>query len=178
MNGIRPRDSGSDDERPSRDDKRVNVDSPSLQSGHYDIYAVPSFIPPSPVLQSPSTHYQSCSLVVVNRAAGLATGLGIRLGLASTSDQPHLLQTTSDPGFFLPREAGYDPHKAVLLGWVEEERLAELERIVRSCQAPVVTVPPRGGEVLEWLLEVGRRLEYEGILANADILLGDVLQQR
>lgn len=43
---------------------------------------------------------------------------------------------------------------------------------------PVVTLPPRGGEVLEWLLEVGRRLEYEGILANADILLGDVLQQR
>ena len=143
-----------------------------------DIYAVPSFIPPSPVLQSPSTHYQSCSLVVVNRAAGLATGLGIRLGLASAPDQPHLLHTMSDPGFFLPRESGYDPHKAVLLGWVEEERLAELERIVRSCQVPVVTLPPRGGEVLEWLLEVGRRLEYEGILANADILLGDVLQQR
>lgn len=139
---------------------------------------MPSFVPPSPFLQSPATHYQSCSLVVVNRAAGLATGLGIRLGLACTAEQPLVLQATTDPGFFLPREAGYDPHKAVLLGWVEEERLGDLERIVRSCEVPAVTNPPRGGEVLEWLLGVGRRLEYEGILANADLLLGDVLQQR
>ncbi|GAA5860926.1 hypothetical protein JCM3774_003190 [Rhodotorula dairenensis] len=179
LNGVRQRDSDSDDDGVRDDSKRrVNVDSPTLQSGHYDIYAVPSFVPPSPVLQSPSTHYQSCSLVVVNRAAGLATGLGIRLGLAAAPDRPTLLQATTDPGFFLPRESGYDPHKAVLLGWVEQERLADLERIVRSCEVPVVTLPPRGGEVLEWLLGVGRRLEYEGILANADILLGDILQQR
>ncbi|POY73265.1 hypothetical protein BMF94_3599 [Rhodotorula taiwanensis] len=181
LNGTRARDSDSDDDisfREANDSKRVNVDSPGLQSGHYDIYAVPSFIPPSPILQSHATHYQSCSLVIVNRTAGLTTGLGIRIGLAAPPDQPRVLHATSDPGFFLPREAGYDPHKAVLLGWVEEERLADLDRIVRSCQVPVVADPPRGGEVLEWLLTVGRQLEFEGILANADLLLADVLQQR
>lgn len=42
-----------------------------------------------------------------------------------------------DPGFFLPREASYDPLKGVLLGWVEEERLGYFEQVVRGVQLPV-----------------------------------------
>lgn len=84
----------------------------------------------------------------------------------------------TDPGFSLVREPGYDAHKAVLLGWVEQEKLADLERFVTSCDIPPVSNPPRGGEVLEWILNVGRKLEWEGILANADILLSDVLEPR
>lgn len=65
-----------------------------------------------------------------------------------------------------------------MLGWVEEERLVELETLVKSCQVPAVQDPPRGGEAMEWILTVGRKLEWEGILANADILLSDVLDRR
>jgi hypothetical protein len=32
--------------------------------------------------------------------------------------------------------------------------------------------------MMEWLLAVAQRLEYEGICANGEILLGDVLEQR
>ena len=31
---------------------------------------------------------------------------------------------------------------------------------------------------MEWILTVGRKLEWEGILANADILLSDILDRR
>lgn len=147
-----------------------------------DIYALPSFIAPDATLASQSTHHQSCSLIVVNRSAGLATGLGIRLGLTfapadPSRSEPAYLVPFSDPGFFLPREQGYDLDRAVHLGWVEEERLADLQRIVLHECAPLrVDNPPRGGEVLEWLLEVGRRLEYEGILSNPELLLGDLLR--
>ncbi|BGP33298.1 hypothetical protein JCM10296v2_005094 [Rhodotorula toruloides] len=177
LNGTRQRE--YDDEDGGQDaGKRLNVQQAEQGPGHYDIYALPSFIPPSPLLQSPSTFYQSCSFIIVNRVGGLQTGLGIRVGLSASPAAPNLLAATTDPGFFLSRETGYDASKAVLLGWVEEERLAELERIVRSCEVPVVQNPPRGGEVLEWLLGVGRRLEYEGILSNPELLLSDVLQQR
>ncbi|BGP41235.1 hypothetical protein JCM10450v2_005275 [Rhodotorula kratochvilovae] len=177
MNGSRGR--GRDDDDDEHDQgKRVQVQQLQQAPNHYDIYALPSFVPPSPLLASPSTHYQSCSLIVVNRAAGLATGLGLRLGLACAPEQPAQLVPTSDPGFFLARESGYDPARAVLLGWVEEERLAELEALVRGCEVPTVRDPPQGGEVLEWLLGVGRTLEYEGILSNPELLLGDVLQRR
>lgn len=37
---------------------------------------------------------------------------------------------------------------------------------------------PRGGEVLAWLLQCAQRLEYEGICANGELLLEDVLQLR
>lgn len=37
---------------------------------------------------------------------------------------------------------------------------------------------PRGTEVLEWLLAVAQRLEYEGICANGELLLADILQRR
>lgn len=117
------------------------------------------------------------SLFIVNRAAGLS-GLGVRIGLASDPSRPDVVGTTTDPGFSLLREQGYDARKAVLLGWVEEERLGELEAFVKSCDTPVVSNPPRGGEALEWVLNVGRKLEWEGILANADILLSDILQRR
>ncbi|GJN90036.1 hypothetical protein Rhopal_003033-T1 [Rhodotorula paludigena] len=177
LNGTRQREHSSDDEGYDQG-KRLNVQQLDQGPGHYDIYALPSLVPPAPHLASPSTHFQSCSLIIVNRAAGLATGLGIRIGLASSPADPAVLVPTTDPGFFLPREAGYDASRAVLLGWVEEERLAELEALVRTCEVPRVLDPPRGGEVLEWLLGVGRRLEYEGILSNPELLLGDVLQRR
>ncbi|GAA6055857.1 hypothetical protein JCM3770_001523 [Rhodotorula araucariae] len=178
MNGSRGRGRDDDDDDQYDQGKRVQVQQQHQGPNHYDIYALPSFVPPSPLLASPATHYQSCSLVVVNRAAGLATGLGLRLGLACAPDAPAHLVPTSDPGFVLAREAGHDPARAVLLGWVEEERLVELEALVRACDVPHVCDPPLGGEVLEWLLGVGRRLEYEGILSNPELLLGDVLQRR
>jgi hypothetical protein len=143
-----------------------------------DIYALPSIVPPSPLLQTSSTHFQSASLIIVNRTAGLATGLGIRIGLISSSSTPNLLAAQTDPGFSLAREPSYDPQKAVLLGWVEEERLMELEGMVRSCPVPVVRNPPQGGEVMEWLGEVGRKLEYEGFLSNPEILLSNVLERQ
>ncbi|GAA6028769.1 hypothetical protein JCM8097_007386 [Rhodosporidiobolus ruineniae] len=176
LNGTRSRGREDDDEETY---KRQNVQQ-EQELRHYDIYALPSLAPPSPLLASPSTFYQSCSLLIVNRAAGLATGLGIRIGLSPSPSPPSHLVAQTDPGFNLAREAGhgYDPGKAVLLGWVEEERLAELEAMVRGCEVPTVQNPPRGGEVMEWLLNVGRRLEYEGILSNPEILLRDVMDRR
>lgn len=47
----------------------------------------------------------------------------------------------ADPGFFLAREPSYDASKAVLLGWVEEERLTYFEHVVRSVEPPIVEVP-------------------------------------
>ncbi|BGP17606.1 hypothetical protein JCM10213_001257 [Rhodosporidiobolus nylandii] len=178
LNGTRSR--GREDDDGEDGYKRLNVQQAEQGPNHYDIYALPCLTPPSPLLQSPSTYFQSCSLLVVNRAAGLATGLGIRIGLVSSPAAPQQLAAQTDPGFSLAREGhtGYDASKAVLLGWVEEERLTELEALVRSCEVPVVQSPPRGGEVMEWLLGVGRRLEYEGFLSNPEILLGDVLDRR
>lgn len=66
--------------------------------------------------------------------------------------------------------------QAVHLGWVEEERLPELERIVLGSEVPRVRDPPQGGEVLDWLLGVGRALEYQGILSNPELLLGRLLR--
>ncbi|GAA5839459.1 hypothetical protein JCM9279_005949 [Rhodotorula babjevae] len=183
MNGTRGRERDDDDDQGGQDydqGKRINLEQ---QQGpnHYDIYALPSFVPPSPHLASSSTTHQSCSLIVVNRSAGLATGLGLRLGLACapvdamSACPPHLV-AVKDPGFFLPREQGYDPQEAVHLGWVEEERLPELERIVLGADVPRVRDPPQGGEVLEWLLGVGRQLEYHGILSNPELLLGRLLR--
>lgn len=37
---------------------------------------------------------------------------------------------------------------------------------------------PHGNEMLQWLLGVAQRLEYEGICANGELLLEDVLQRR
>ncbi|GAA5912563.1 hypothetical protein JCM8208_001992 [Rhodotorula glutinis] len=184
MNGTRGRERDDDDDQGGHDydqGKRINLE---LQQGpnHYDIYALPSFVPPSPHLASPSTTHQSCSLIVVNRSAGLATGLGLRLGLscppvgANASAHSTQLVPVKDPGFFLPREQGYDVQHAVHLGWVEEERLPELERIVLGSDVPRVQDPPQGGEVLEWLLGVGRGLEYHGILSNPELLLGRLLR--
>ncbi|GAA6011762.1 hypothetical protein JCM10207_004236 [Rhodosporidiobolus poonsookiae] len=175
MNGTRPREDDGDEEDHY---KRANVQQPTQEARHYDIYALPSLTPPSPLLLSPSTHFQSCSFIIVNRVAGLATGLGIRIGLTCDPSNPAVLAPHTDPGFSLAREPSYDAQKAVLLGWVEEERLAELDALIRGCEVPVVTSPPRGGEVMEWLLGVGRRLEYEGILSNPEFLLGDVLDRR
>jgi len=56
--------------------------------------------------------------------------------------------------------------------------LVELEALVKNCEVPIVQNPPRGGEAMEWILTVGRKLEWEGILANADILLSDILDRR
>ncbi|GAA5879718.1 hypothetical protein JCM16303_004146 [Sporobolomyces ruberrimus] len=181
MNGTRRRED-SDEEgdtsyQEGSDQQRMRTVSGPGQVSHYDIYALPSFIPPSPLLHSPTSHFQSVSLFVVNRSAGLS-GLGIRIGLASPPSSPESLQTVTDPGFSLLREQGYDPQKAIMLGWVEEEKLGALEAFVKSCEVPVVANPPRGGEALEWILNVGRKLEWEGILANADILLSDVLDRR
>ncbi|GAA5995867.1 hypothetical protein JCM5350_007965 [Sporobolomyces pararoseus] len=180
MNGTRRREDSDDEGDTSYNDatvQRMRVSSGPSELSHYDIYALPSLIPPSPLLQSSASYFQSCSLFVVNRAAGLS-GLGIRIGLACDPSQPQSLQPITDPGFSLLREQGYDAQKAILLGWVEEERLVELEGFVKSCEVPTVTAPSRGGEALEWILNVGRKLEWEGILANADILLSDVLQRR
>ncbi|GAA5926793.1 uncharacterized protein JCM15063_000372 [Sporobolomyces koalae] len=181
-NGTRRREDSEDEGdasyREGPGQQRARVSSGPSELSHYDIYALPSFVPPLPVLHSPTSHFQSVSLFVVNRSAGLS-GLGIRIGLAPSPDPPHALHPITDPGFCLAREQGaYDPNKAILLGWVEEERLYDLERFVKSCEVPVVTEPPRGGEMLEWILNVGRKLEWEGILANADILLSDVLERR
>ncbi|GAA5895740.1 uncharacterized protein JCM6883_001608 [Sporobolomyces salmoneus] len=180
MNGIRRREDSDEEGDTSYSDatvQRMRVSAGTSELSHYDIYALPSFIPPSPLLHNPSAHFQSCSLFVVNRAAGLS-GLGVRIGLTSDPSSPQSLQVVTDPGFSLLREQGYDAQKAVLLGWVEEERLADLEGFVKSCEVPIVRNPPTGGEALEWILNVGRKLEWEGILANADILLSDVLQRR
>ncbi|GAA5862246.1 hypothetical protein JCM1840_001692 [Sporobolomyces johnsonii] len=181
LNGVRQRE--DDDEAHSgyedgQEQQRLRLQAEQAELGHYDIYALPSHTPPSPLLQTAATFFQSCSFFIVNRSAGLQTGLGIRIGLSSSPTSPTELQPTTDPGFFLPREQGYDASKAVLLGWVEQERLAELEALVRSCEVPLVQSPPRGGEVLEWILGVGRKLEWEGILANPEILLRDVLDRR
>ncbi|GAA5982517.1 hypothetical protein JCM11641_006142 [Rhodosporidiobolus odoratus] len=177
LNGTRSR--GREDDDVDEQQKRLNVQLPeSTGPGHYDIYALPSITPPSPLLQSTSTYFQNCSLFIVNRAAGLATGLGIRIGLVTSPLTPQFLHAQTDPGFYLAREPSYDASKAVLLGWVEQERLAELEMMVKGCEVPVVRNPPSGREVLDWVLGVGRRLEYEGILSNPEILLGDVLDRR
>ncbi|GAA6059982.1 hypothetical protein JCM10212_001331 [Sporobolomyces blumeae] len=180
LNGIRRRDSHDegfeDGSGYSPGQQRVRVSSGSGQSHHYDIYALPSSIPPSPLCPS-SSHFQSCHLFVVNRAAGLS-GLGIRIGLASDPATPTVLAPTTDPGFSLLREQGYDASKAIQLGWVGEERVAELERFVKACPVPVVRSPSSGREAMDWILEVGRKLEWEGILANADLLLSDILDRR
>ncbi|GAA5864863.1 hypothetical protein JCM8547_009254 [Rhodosporidiobolus lusitaniae] len=176
LNGTRRRD--DDDDHAKSDFKRVQQGQQDQPLNHYDIYAIPSFVPPSPLLQSSSTHFQSASLVIVNRSAGLSTGLGISIFLTSSTSSPHLLTTHTNPGFSLAREPSFDASKAILLGWVEEERLMELEEMVRRCEVPAVHNPPRGGEALEWLMGVGRKLEYEGFLSNPEILLSDVLQRR
>lgn len=80
-----------------------------------------------------------------------------------------------DPGFFLAREPSYDATKAILLGWVEEEQLPFFDAIVERVPAPRVG---GGGEVKEWLMDVARRLEMEGIVSNGDIMLADVLECR
>ncbi|KAK4046473.1 hypothetical protein OIO90_006557 [Microbotryomycetes sp. JL221] len=133
-------------------------------------------VPPSLIHARPDQHYQSASFVVVNRATGLQSGLGVRFGLVQGST-PQMLQVVADPGFSLLREVGYDPSKAVLLGWVEQENLAYFEHVVKSVQVPT-SPSPRGSEMLEWLLTVAARLEYEGICANGELLLADVLQRR
>ncbi|GAA5825195.1 hypothetical protein JCM11251_006138 [Rhodosporidiobolus azoricus] len=177
MNGTRAREYDGDEDG-SEQYKRTNV-AQTEELGHYDIYALPSLIPPSPHLQSPSTYYQSCSFLIVNRTAGLATGLGILIGLTPSPIPPHTtLAAQTNPGFSLAREPAYDAEKAVLLGWVEQEKLGELDMLIRGVEVPAVQNPARGGEVMEWLLNVGRRLEYEGILSNPEILLKDVLDRR
>lgn len=139
MNGSRQRED-SDDEGQLQ--KRPVTKPPSSSDVlHYDIYAIPSLTPPSPLLHSPHQFYQSASFVVVNRAAGLHSGLGARFGLSSSIEQPHTLVSIADPGFFLPREPSYDPSKAVLLGWVEEEQLSRFEQIVRSVDVPTIATP-------------------------------------
>ncbi|GAA5916611.1 hypothetical protein JCM6882_009178 [Rhodosporidiobolus microsporus] len=178
LNGTRAREH-DDEDGGAEQYKRTNT-AQAEELGHYDIYALPSLVPPSPLLASPSTHYQSCSFLIVNRAAGLATGLGILIGLAPSPHPlaPHALAPYTNPGFSLAREPGHDAEKAVLLGWVEQEKLAELDGLIRGVEVPMVSNPPRGGEVMEWLLSVGRRLEYEGVLSNPEILLKDVLDRR
>lgn len=64
-----------------------------------------------------------------------------------------MLIAVADPGFYLPRETSYDATKAVLLGWVEEERLGFFEQVVRSVELPKVEVPVSG----RWALAARRR---------------------
>ncbi|KAK4699736.1 hypothetical protein P7C70_g6522, partial [Phenoliferia sp. Uapishka_3] len=137
-----------------------------------DIYALPSLLSPTPF--PPTSFYKSASFVVVNRASGLSTGLGISYGLS-------LLPTGAlfplrDPGFNLAREPSFDASKAVLLGWVPEEQLPLFDSIIERVQPPIVV--GNGGEVKEWLINVARVLEMEGIVSNGDLLLGDVLEER
>ncbi|KAM0786494.1 hypothetical protein ACM66B_001952 [Microbotryomycetes sp. NB124-2] len=186
MNGVRHR-SDSDDEhdgRASQEQKRTLVrlsSSMPAEAAHYDIYVVPCMTPPSPLHVRADQHYQSASFVVVNRATGLQSGLGVRFGLTTTNADPATGQArlcaVADPGFSLMREVGYEPLKAVLLGWVEQEKLGHFEHIVRSVEVPSAPTP-RASEMLQWLLTVAARLEYEGICANGELLLGDILQRR
>ncbi|KAK4049152.1 hypothetical protein OIV83_004328 [Microbotryomycetes sp. JL201] len=176
MNGVRHR-SDSDDEPDERaqEQKRTlvrTISSSQTEPAHYDIYVVPCLVPPSPAHVRVDQYYQSASFVVVNRATGLTSGLGIRFGLAPTPELPNQLYAIVDPGFSLLREVGYEPAKAVLLGWVEEERLGQFEQIVKSVAVPTAPTP-RASEMLQWLLTVAAQLEYEGICANGELLLGD-----
>lgn len=158
MNGVRQREDSDDEQKQKR---QLTRQSAPQGPAHYassqplacfvrsslpcllvqDVYCIPSHTPPSPLLVSPTSHFQNAAFVVVNRSAGLQSGLGARFGLATTVEQPNLLIAVADPGFYLPRETSYDATKAVLLGWVEEERLGFFEQVVRSVELPKVDVP-------------------------------------
>ncbi|KAM0753337.1 hypothetical protein T439DRAFT_195917 [Meredithblackwellia eburnea MCA 4105] len=168
MNGLtRVRD---EDEPAS---KRSSRTATPLPPSHYDIYALPCTM--CPLAVHPSTFFKSASFVVVNRAVGLSSGLGIRYGL-TTLDGGLTLTPQRDPGFFLAREPTYDPSKAVLLGWVEEDQLSFFDSIIET--VPVPRVVGSGLETKEWLLAVAGKLEMEGIVSNGDILLDDILVLR
>ena len=151
------------------------LNAPSLDT--QDIYAIPSITPPHPLLHSPTSLYQSISLLVVNRAAGLSSGLGILYALASSGPDQHGHSTLAphrDPGFFLGREAAFNPAGAVLLGWVEEERLGWLDGVVARSRVPRLESGAGQGLVgctREWLLELLGTLEMEGVLSNPELLV-------
>lgn len=149
-----------------------------------DIYAIPSITPPHPSLQAPIATYQSISLLVVNRAAGLSSGLGILYALASTvvayNGKPALVPHR-DPGFFLGREPSFDAGAAVLLGWVEEEKLGWLDGVVAGSRVPRLEGGVGQGLmgcVREWLLELLGRLEMEGVLSNPELLVAHFFRPR
>lgn len=150
MNGRRTRDSVSP--------QPAARPHPAGQTNHYDVWLLPSLVP----LVSPASFF------VVNAAAGLETGLGIRYGLAANG------APVRDAGFFLPRDPAYSAQRAVQLGWVEENTLALLESIVDGTPFPLAGA---GSEdyCKEWILAVAARLEMEGVLANPEIIIKHAL---
>ncbi|SCZ87772.1 BZ3500_MvSof-1268-A1-R1_Chr2-3g05240 [Microbotryum saponariae] len=165
--------SQSTSKRPTLSTVNSGTNTPTEQN-HYDIYCIPCTCPCLSVPQT--TAYPSASFLIVHRQSGMATGLGVRFGIQSSSTSPEaLISVVADPGFSLHREPGFDKDKAVLLGWVEQERLGFLEQIIRAVE---IRKPQNGREMLDWLLAVARVLEYEGIAANGELLLGDILDAR
>lgn len=118
-------------------------------------------------------------MLVVHRVSALS-GSGILYTLLPSPDQSSLFPSR-DPGFFLPREESYDPSKAVLLGWVEEERLNFFDQLVAGILPPQIGEGREGGtrgggESMVWLKLVLARLEYEGILSNPELLCEGLLE--
>lgn len=111
----------------------------------------------------------------MNRAAGLSSGLGILYSLStlvSPVDGTLFLVPDRNPGFFLGREPSCNPAAAVLLGWVEQERLGWLDAVVANSRMPRL-VPGSGlmGAPRDWIIELLGTLEMEGVLSNPEILI-------
>jgi hypothetical protein len=100
--------------------------------------------------------------------------LGSRYCLEYSLSPTPSLASITDPSFFLPREqASYDPTRVVLLGWIHEDRLGYFEGLVRSVGVPAWR--GTGEEVGEWVVEVARKLEYEGVLSNPELLMRRIM---
>lgn len=151
-----------------------NVDDPSLN--HYSLYFIPS--PHSLLPHLPAHNLNSACLYVVN-SGGLEQGLGLCFCLDLVVS-PGTANGHS-PGLGVARHQGciarapridevharWDLGRAVYLGWVEENILARLEAIILSVPVPGVSE----GMTREWIMECASRLEMEGIVANADLML-------
>ncbi len=68
----------------------------------------------------------------------------------------------------------------MLLGWVEQEKLAWLDGVVAASRVPrLESGAGQGlaGCVREWLLELVGRLEMEGVLSNPELLVAHFFRQ-
>lgn len=150
---------------------------------HYEVYFVPS---PSSLLSTTTSSSISpedastltrSSFYVVNMSSSMEEGTGIRYGLEFSPVSSPLDGTTT--AVLLPHKEAmnisrspsmFHAHRAVCIGWLEEDALPEFEAILLDRE--------HAGDALRmeastrsYVMSVANRLEQAGICSNVDLTL-------